>query len=205
MKRVRQQTRSKSTAVAVLFLVASAGIATFAFFGNGSAGAGGAAAGAIADLFAGPEPQSSETVESDANGRDLLAVFGSYDLHQSVGLAFALLEELEPPPAPIGETSIDLARWTGADPPELRIGVLMVAASTRRAVVDGTVVGVGDRLGRAVVAEVTREAVLVSWMGRRLTYDFESQYPREFRAELARRSKDGKGDATASSPVEETK
>lgn len=188
---VRKQARRGSTALATLLLLVSAGVATFAFFGNAG---GGGAVGSVEDALFGPEPQAGGSLDGEAPGRDLLAVYGSYDPHQSVGLAFAAVESAETPPAPLGETATGARRWTGADPPELHVGVILVAAGTRRAVVDGTVVGVGDRIGRAVVTEVVRDTVVVAWMGRRLTYDLDGAQPREFRAELARRNSENKGD-----------
>jgi hypothetical protein len=135
-------------------------------------------------------------------GRDLLAAFGSWDGVGTVRLAFAAVAEAAVAAAPAGETgALAPQQWVGADPPRLHVGVLLVGDAARRAVLDGHVVGVGDRLGEALVVAIERDRVVLTWSGRRLTYDLASDHPREFHGELRRRGVDpmaapGAADAT---------
>ena len=70
----------------------------------------------------------------------------------------------------------------------------------------GRVVGVGDELDTLRVLQIEPGVVYVQWSGRRLTYDLDSDAPREFRGELAQRQvekKDGP-EAATSAPVATT-
>jgi len=125
---------------------------------------------------------------TEAVGRDLLVEYGSWSPGTQVRMAFLTLADASLAAAPMGETDGNSnGRWIGKDPPTLTVGVLMVGESSRRAVVNGLVVGIGDKIDRATVIAIERDAVAVSWGNRRLTYGLDSQYPREFQNELQRR------------------
>lgn len=119
--------------------------------------------------------------------QDLLAVHGSFDPAADVHFAFAVpVEGL--PAAPAGETvSANPRGWTGEDPPRLRMGVVMIGADTRRVVVDGSVLGLGDTLGQAEIVAIDTGHMRLRWRGRMLTYDLGGEWPLEFRAEAASR------------------
>lgn len=130
-----------------------------------------------------------EDQESQAVSRDLVAEFGSYDGTTPVAEFLAALptngSHETPPAAPAGEVAV--GAWRGDAPPQLAIGVIFVGDGSRRAVVDGKVVGIGDKLGEARIERIERKGLLVEWRGRLLTYDFETTCPREYRAEAAKR------------------
>lgn len=191
MKRTAKR-KGLGPAGALALLAVCGGIALFSMreylFGAG------AAAPKDATTFAVEEPDPAadapkgdrEGGDVDLPGRDLLAEHGSWAGAAPVRMAFASLLEVAIQAAPAGETSSG-SRWVGADPPTLHVGVLMVGETTRRAVVDGAVVGVGDRVAKSTIVAIDRDCVAVLAGGRRLTYDLENEYPREFRAELQRR------------------
>lgn len=187
MKKVER--RGLNPVVAVLFLLVSGGIAANQLLGGGlSVGGLGLVATGPADeelALDGEQAQSSGALR----WTDLLAVHGSYGRDAPVRMAFAVLENPAARPAtPIGETRAGSdGRWVGEDPPSLRLGVVMVSAGSRRAVVDGHVVGVGDELAGGKVAAIERGRLVLAWGGRTLTYDLDAPQPLEFREELARR------------------
>ena len=141
-----------------------------------------------------PEMDSQSSSGDDVAAiewRDLLARHGSFDGTAPVRVAFAVLEEARGSlPAPGGETAGERAYWEGADPPELQLGVVMISARSRRAVLGGRVVGVGEEVAGAVVQRITRDRVVTLWESKVLTYDLENGWPREFRAELERRRRE---------------
>jgi hypothetical protein len=127
---------------------------------------------------------------------DLLAAHGSFDASAPVRLAFAVARDANAPPAaPIGETAAWHGAWRGEAPPSLRLGVVMVAANARRAVLGGRVVGIGEEVGGVRITRIEPGLVAATWRDRTLTYDLTGDVPREFRAELARRTQ--KADAAA--------
>ncbi|MEQ1633790.1 MAG: hypothetical protein ABL997_15525 [Planctomycetota bacterium] len=141
------------------------------------------------------DEDSGEATENAVVWRDLLAAHGSYDAATSVRLAFAQASEAMALPTPNGESQpLPANAWIGADPPSLPLGVVMVSAASRRAVLGGTVVGIGDTIRNATVVAIDRSQVVLSWNGKILTYDLEDANPREFRAEAQRRLAQ-KGDA----------
>ena len=77
---------------------------------------------------------------------------------------------------------------------------MLIGGETRRVVVDGRVLGVGDLLDEGEVAAIERGVVRVRWRGRDLTYDLGDVWPREYRAEAARRAA-----ASGGTPPEESK
>ncbi|MBL8750062.1 MAG: hypothetical protein JNK78_12935 [Planctomycetes bacterium] len=129
--------------------------------------------------------------------QDLLAEYGSCPAGTRVRMAFATLLDVAIAAAPAVETAAG-RRWVGADPPVLQIGVVMVGEAVRRAVVNGVVVGIGDRIADATIVSIERDTLGVVQANRRLTYDFDNGYPREFRGELKRR---GTANAETASPA----
>lgn len=120
---------------------------------------------------------------------DLLAEHGSYDRQSSVRLAFAAAAESSLiPAAPGGEIAPDGERWTGSDPPLMRLGVVMVSEKSRRAVLGGSVVGVGDAVGGGQVISIEAGRLRLRWQERVLTYGLDDEVPQEFRAESKRRA-----------------
>lgn len=188
MKKVEK--KGLNPVVAVLFLLVSGGIAANQLLGGGlSVGGLGLVASGPADEELALDGEQAQATAGAVRWTDLLAVHGSYGRDAAVRMAFAVLENPAARPAtPIGETRPGAdGRWVGEDPPVLRLGVVMVSAGSRRAVVDGHVVGVGDELAGGKVAAIERGLLVLSWGGRTLTYDLEAPQPREFREELARR------------------
>lgn len=187
----RQRSKRKGPATAIGLLIVSAGIAAFSL--NGRFGAGTEPADVVGAFLA-DEPVGDESTgdaPEDVVGVDLLLRHGSWSAQVPVRMAFANAVDAAVAAAPAGETAAPAARpWIGADPPQLRLGVLMVSDSVRRAVVDGRVVGVGDTVGKALIVAIERDAVTTTWGGKRLTYDLDGDHPREFRAELKRRGID---------------
>lgn len=147
---------------------------------------------------AGPEPTFSTEIAgdsvgpdaTDAHGQDLLAVHGSHDLRIPVRMALRAATDASATNAatPLAETApVPAGEWEGLEPPQLRLGVVMVSGKARRASLGGRIVGVGDRLGDATVRTIERGHVQVQWRGRHLTYAIGGDVPLEFRAEQARR------------------
>lgn len=187
----KAQKKGLHPVVAVLFLLVSGGIAAKQFAGGGiSVGGLGLAPAGSADDELALDGEQEQTTASAVRWRDLLAVHGSYGREAPVRMAFAALEAATArPAAPAGETRpVADGRWVGEDPPSLQLGVVMVSAGSRRAVVGGRVVGVGDALGGGTVTSIERGHLVLSWSGRSLTYDLGDPQPREFREELARRA-----------------
>lgn len=185
MSRKRKQRRTSPAAAAVL-LVVCGGVALFSLRGQfgGGAPVQDAPAGAFVDD---PAVAAEADVDTMAPGPDLLLRYGSWDPKQPVRMVFADLGVAAPAAAPGGEIAPPAPPWVGADPPTMHLGVLMVGDTVRRAVVDGRVVGLGDKVGRATIVAIQRDSVTTMWGSKRLTYDLDGDHPREFRAELQRR------------------
>ena len=187
----RRKTKKKGMhpAVAVLVLVGCLGFSVKSI----SSSVGQTAAGDIVGLMgldAGDviEIEDEQQLE-DIQWYDLLAEFGSIERSQPVRLAFAVVTSEQPVgAAPFGETAPAIrGNWTGDTPPFLRLGVVMVSAKSRRAVLGGTVVGVGGAIAGSAVQAIEPGVLRLQWRRRELTYDLDSEVPREFRAENARR------------------
>lgn len=118
---------------------------------------------------------------------DLLAKHGSFDRESEVRVAFSIVEEArQSMGVPGGETAAT-SYWEGSDPPELSLGVVMISSKSRRAVLGGRVVGIGDEVFGVRIRQIERDIVVAMWGARTLTYDLEDGWPREFRAEYSRR------------------
>ena len=154
---------------------------------------GGDAAAEFADLIglSGDEDDELDLEEGDANTepvwRDLLIEHGSYDGASQERQAFSVMSNAAVGAAPGGEAA---GRWIGAAPPLLRLGVVMVSEKSRRAVLGGVVVGVGDLISGGNVLAIEPGTVRLGWQQRQLTYDLENEVPREFRTEHARRRRE---------------
>jgi len=154
----------------------------------------------------------TEVGVADATGtrwQDLLLVHGSHDKKATVQLAFHLPVEAVPAPLPATpnmETApAPAGEWEGDEPPQLKLGVVMVSAATRRASLGGRIVGLGDDLGEAKVRRIERGFVQLLWRGRQLTYALDGDVPLEFRAEKVRReaSKQAARAAANEAPADE--
>jgi hypothetical protein len=145
------------------------------------------------DPSAAAEDGGDQAEDAGVKWSDLLAVHGSFRPGREVRLAFSAFEYPSFWAAPGGESgSAYHGRWTGEDPPLMKLGVVMISAASRRAVLGGRVVGVGDELDTVRVLQIESGVVYVQWSGRRLTYDLDSDAPREFRGELAQRQVENK-------------
>jgi hypothetical protein len=171
--------------VAVLLLCGSVAVAGRQFLGGGDTVFQGN--GTTDDAM---PPDGGEALVAEAsNCGDLLGAHGSFDHGKPVRVAFnRLTEVLQVAAVPAGETKpVEFGAWTGEDPPVMQLGVVMVSEASRRAVLGGQVVGIGDQVANCEVMSIERGSVMVRWSGRVLTYDLEEQFPREFRSEMARR------------------
>lgn len=171
--------------VAVLFLGMSAAVAARQLWGGGEIAILGPSQGEEAMPSEGTAAQVDDSVQCG----DLLLAHGSFDHSKPVRVAFSTLVQVtQVAAAPGVETRpVDFGAWSGDDPPTLQLGVVMVSEASRRAVLGGTVVGIGDKVGDGEVMAIERGSVMLRWKGRVLTYDLEEQYPREFRSEMVRR------------------
>jgi hypothetical protein len=177
-------------AFAVLILLVCGGFAAKSLLGKGND------EGGITDDGAGvvvidPELDGAEGSEAGVAEQpmsiDLLALHGSFTGASAVGFAFHMPPELALA-APIGETSMTApGNWGAEEPPSLQLGVVMISKGSRRAVLQGQVVGVGDQIAGVTVTAIVAGLVATEWKGRRLSYDLDGAVPREFRAEWARR------------------
>ncbi|MBL9075978.1 MAG: hypothetical protein JNL08_00660 [Planctomycetes bacterium] len=191
-RRQRRKQKRTSPAVAVAMLVVAGSVAFVSL--RGQFGAAPLIGEAPPEAFV-DEPEAGEAAEAgddEAPGIDLLLKYGSWQAGTPVRMAFASIGGASAmiAAAPAGEVALPTQRWVGADPPQLRLGVVMVGDAARRAVVDGAVVGLGDQIGRAIVVAIERDVLVLTWGGKRLTYDLDNAWPREFRAELRRRGTD---------------
>lgn len=175
-------------ALAVGAIVCAAGLAS-TFGGAPTAVHRQAATGAGPAVERGPAADGPEADGPAAVG-DLLAACGSYGGEGPVPHVFA-------PPGPAaspartvrgGRSEAGAGLWEGPDPPPLRVGFVLVADGVARAVVDGRVVGVGDRVAGGAVVAIARDHVQVRGAERTLTYDLTDPWPREFRTELLQRA-----------------
>lgn len=184
----RSKRKGLSPAIALAMLVTCGGVAGWSMLHTFGGRAQVSDAGAPVDPGLESEDDVGAAADEGPLGVDLLAVHGSWARTGSVRMAFASLVDVGVAPAPIAETGGPTGvRWVGPDPPVLHLGVVMIGDVVRRAVIDGAVVGIGDVIGRTTVVAIERDAVVVAWGTRRLTYDLEGDQPREFRAELQRR------------------
>ncbi len=196
-------------AVAVVGLVVSLGVVGKALLGGGVGRAPGISGTAASSGSALPDqPNSGANKGADAiRWRDLLEQHGSFERGKPVRLAFSLLVDAASVGAvPAMETKGDGPRlWNGGDPPVLQLGVVMISAAARRAVLAGKVVGVGDAVDKGRVLAIERGTLTLSWSGRELTYDLDSEYPREFRAEQQRRASGNKETSATTAPGADTR
>ena len=200
MSRRKKKKKGVHPVVALGLFVAALAVAGRTMLGGDAAlGLVPAAAGGDADPAEVAAEGGEQAVDAGVQWADLLAVHGSFRSGREVRLAFSAFEYPSFWAAPGGESGASYGRWTGEDPPLLKLGVVMISAASRRAVLGGHVVGVGDEFDTVRVLQIEPGVVSVQWSGRRLTYDLDSDAPREFRGELAQRqveNKDGVEAAT---------
>jgi hypothetical protein len=172
-------------AIAALVICATIAVVSLRSGGDGAGGS----SSALADVDP-AELGAGDTAAGAAaeTWQDLLAVHGSWSPRDEVRCAFTIFEFPSAWAAPAGEVAMPTGRWVGDDPPQLRLGVVLISEHSRRVVLDGRVVGIGDLVQQAKVTGIERGTVTVAWSGRRLTYDLDGPAPREFRAELAARA-----------------
>ncbi|MBK8096333.1 MAG: hypothetical protein IPK26_04455 [Planctomycetes bacterium] len=181
--------------VAVLLLAMGGGVAGVNLLGGGKAAeapldpsiTGDGSPPAMDDQAGGGE---LPTAAGEPQKVDLLAKLGSFGKDTQVPHVFIKPELVSPAPAPGQETAPQAVDgWIGVDPPQLTLAVTMVSGQACRALLQGTVVGIGDTIAGCVVTGVTRDTVeLLSADDKTLTYDFDLDWPREFRATLTRRA-----------------
>lgn len=209
MSRRSKKKKGTSPMLAVGLFVAAVAIAGRTMFGGAPEAQGGAPQ-ANADFD--PATADPEAADGAADAApvwvDLLALHGSFRRGNEVRLAFSAFEYPSFWAAPGGESGAVYGRWSGEDPPLLKLGVVMISAASRRAVLGGRVVGVGDEFDGVRVLQIEKGVVTVQWSDRRLTYDLDAEAPREFRGELAQRqveNKDGQDAATGAAPADTPK
>lgn len=203
----RKKKKGVNPLVALGLFGAALAVAGRTFLGGESPlGTAPSAAEGDVDPSAVAEGEGEQAVDAGVKWSDLLAVHGSFRAGREVRLAFSAFEYPSFWAAPGGESGASYGRWTGEDPPLMKLGVVMISAASRRAVLGGRVVGVGDELDTVRVLQIEPGVVYVQWSGRRLTYDLDSDAPREFRGELAQRQAENKDgpEAPTSAPVATT-
>lgn len=200
MNRRRKQKKGPSPLLAVGLLVAGVWVAARGLLGGGTADPFAVVnQGAVDDVAPEDVGGALDPEAEVVPFVDLLHAFGSYQRGREVRLAFAAFEYPSFWAAPGGESDASYGRWVGEDPPLLRLGVVMVSAGARRAVLGGRVVGVGETFDSCKVLTIDPGVVTIEWSGRRLTYDLQDESPREFRAEQAQRRAE-QADATDGGP-----
>lgn len=199
-RRSRTKKKGVNPTLAIGLFAAAVAVAARTLLGGGAQpGVEGPAANADFDPTTAVAETEVGADDAAVKWADLLAVHGSFRSGREVRLAFSAFEYPSFWAAPGGESGASYGRWTGEDPPLLKLGVVMISAASRRAVLGGRVVGVGDEFDTVRVLQIEPGVVSVQWSGRRLTYDLDSDAPREFRGELAQRqveNKDGVEAAT---------
>ena len=202
MNRRRKQKKGPSPLFAVGLLLAGVWVVARALLGGDAADPLAVGPGWVDEAVPDEAGVGQEADAEVVPFVDLLHAFGSYQRGREVRLAFAAFEYPSFWAAPGGESDASYGRWLGEDPPLLRLGVVMVTAAARRAVLGGRVVGVGETFDACKVLTIDPGVVTVEWSGRRLTYDLQDESPREFRAEQAQRRAE-QADATENGPNDE--
>lgn len=197
MKGKRKKKKGKNPVFAVVLLLGSVGIAAKSMLGGAAHEPGITPMAGAADPAPMGEVATDVRAEEATRWCDLLAVHGSFDRTKDVRLAFVAFEYPSFWAGSGDAAAEQYGRWSGEDPPLLKLGVVMVSAASRRAVLGGRVVGIGDEVASGRVVAIEASSVVLQWSGRRLTYDLDGDAPREFRAELAQRAAENKDDTTA--------
>lgn len=174
MRNKKAKKKGMNPVVAVLMLLAGMGVVGKNLLG-GSVGAlvpatsGGGDANAVVSDPAADGSTGEKPAEHVVKWRDLLAEFGSFRRGDEVRSAFVAFEYPSSWTGPAVAGEAPAVRWEGDDPPMLRLGVVMVSAAARRAVLGGKVVGIGDAIDDGKVVAIDPGVVVVSWRGKRLT------------------------------------
>jgi len=181
--------------VAVGFLIVSVLVVVSRLFG-GDPKASPEASGFDPDSMD-PSLEGAEGGGSGILGVDLLAEHGSFDPEAEVHQAFSLIHEAAELLAarPQAETRPAVSNWEGSDPPQMDLGVIMVSSGSKRAVLAGRVVGVGDEVMGVQVETIQRDRVITSWGLVKLTYELGDPCPIEFRSERDRRMRESSVDS----------
>jgi hypothetical protein len=179
---------------AILLLLACTSMAAYRlreYWLDGSLAGIASAGGLVEDPSAAEMPESqAPALEVGEQWVDLLAKHGSCDEGQVVPSVFRYHPAtVAADPTPAGELSASLqADWRDGDPPQVRIGVVLISEACRRAVIDNQVLGIGDVVAGGKVHRIDRGTVQILWHRRTLTYELGEGYPVEFRSEMARRA-----------------
>jgi lipoprotein-anchoring transpeptidase ErfK/SrfK len=125
---------------------------------------------------------------------DLLGRYGSYHAGSPVRAAFAPpgADAIAIAAAPLVESRPPVATaaspWRGPDPAQLRVSFVMQGGAIDRAVVNGVVVGIGDRIGGVTIVSIVKGGVKVQSGDQQLDYRMDSSWPLQFAGELQRRA-----------------
>jgi hypothetical protein len=201
----RKQKKRTNPVFAVLLLLGSAGVAAKTLLGTSVTAVVGSMVGNASDENPVETSAESATKDGTESWQDLLAIHGSMRKDATVRLAFSAFEYPSFWAAPGGESQAGASRWVGEDPPLLRLGVVLVSAASRRCVLGGRVVGIGDEIATGTVVSIEPGVVVVTWQGRPLTYDLQAAAPREFRSELAQRATETTDEGAPAAPAGEGK
>jgi hypothetical protein len=184
--RPAKKRRGMRPGVALLLLGVAAAVFTWnlrPLLGGGGAGPGTTAAVA--------GQQTAGEVAAAVEDADLLGRHGSYHVGSPVRAAFAPSHADAIAAAPLAEGRNPVASaatpWRGPDPAQLRVSFVMQGGAIDRAVVNGVVVGVGDRIEGVRIVAIVKAGVQVISGDRQLDYGMDSPWPRQFADELQRR------------------
>jgi hypothetical protein len=161
-------------------LLALAGLACFVF-GRALFGLlrGTPAPAAAGQSDAGAEEPAAETAGARTDV-DLLAAYGSFVPGTAVAQPFAWVPAVAPP-APGGEVSTPAPDQPGEfRPVPLNVSLVLLAGRAARAVVDGQIVGIGDRVAAGSVRRITHAGIEVDASARTLFYELRRAWPRGY-------------------------
>jgi hypothetical protein len=190
--------------LAVVILLVCGGIAAKSLLPKAGPGPEGDDGSLSADAMVVDDEAAIDGVGSEAISVDLLAQHGSFAGRVALGLAFHVPADFVAA-APAGETQqyATPGRWGEEEPPSLQLGVVMISSGSRRALLGGRVVGVGDEVDGVEITAISVGLVTGRWQGHQLSYDLEQVVPREFRAEWARRHAAATDESTTTSGTAE--
>jgi len=184
---------------ALLLLLACFGLAAYRLKGHlfdGSLADFATSPGAADDTLMSSMPESQAAAADETEKWvDLLAKYGSCNAGQMVPSVFRFHPASSAEASvPAGEVRTALQEdWRDGDPPQVRIGVVMISESSRRAVIDNHVFGIGEDVAGGRVHRIDRGSVQILWNRRVLTYPLGDGFPVEFRSELQKRAASASG------------
>jgi hypothetical protein len=133
------------------------------------------------------EPIAPEPSPDDAPGVDLLAIWGSFRVDQAAANPFSPSVVDGFPAAPGGAAPPPAATGDREDRPPrpLDVSLVLMAERVSRAVVDGQVVGIGDRIAAGTVHAIARTGIEVDDGRRVWFYELRTPWPRGYRPPTA--------------------